>query len=76
VPVVLLSVTACVLFLFCKYEIGLFNFYVCRDSSEDCGVCKYVGIVLLTVFFERWLLASFAVVDGLPSLCNFHFLRG
>ena len=38
VPVVLLSVTACILFLL--------------------------------VFCERWLLASFAVVDGLPSLCN------
>ena len=76
VPVVLLSVTACVLFSFCKYEIGLFHFYVCHASSEDCCVCKYAGTVLLTVLCERWLLASFVVVDELPSLCNFHFLRG
>ena len=43
-PVVLLSITVCVLFLL--------------------------------VFCERWLLASFELVDGLPSLCKFHFLRG
>ena len=35
-----------------------------------------VRIILLTVFCERRLLASFAVVDGLLSLCNFHFLGG
>ena len=54
----LLSVNACFLFLFCNYETGLFHFYVCHANSVDCGVCKYVGIVLLTVFCERWLLAS------------------
>ena len=36
------------------------NFYVCRNSSEDCGVRKCVRIILLTVFCKRRLLASFA----------------
>ena len=30
-----------------------------------------VCVLFLLVFCERWLLTSFAIVDGLPSLCNF-----